>query len=174
MSEQDEASEIISATTRLNMHDTLRVRMLNARTVYGKWVYLPTNGTAKAIPVIFHFEKQKVVDLVEGSYDPVAREIQALYQIRPKRGDLPKNTDHCYAYKRPCPFFEDCKILFMGEAFLSNIDRQLHVSRDQAYVYLRGWGTTIVERTVAGKKQNLWCYIPHGPLWFDPIKGERK
>jgi len=77
--------------------------------VMGSWVYLLTCGTPKAIPVNFNFERQKTVDMVEGPVDTQAREIQTLYQLRPKWTELEKKTGHCYAYNRQCHVFESCK-----------------------------------------------------------------
>jgi hypothetical protein len=68
------------------------------------------------------------------------------------------------------PFYDGKTILFSGDALLSQLDRQLRVNRDEAYIYMRDWGTTIVERN--GHK--FWCYVQHGPLWFDPYKGKKK
>lgn len=68
------------------------------------------------------------------------------------------------------PFYDGKTITFEGDALLSQLDRQLRVSRDDAYVYMRGWGTTIVERN--GHK--LWCWKQNGPLWFDPYRGKQK
>lgn len=77
------------------------------------------------------------------------------------------------------PFYtQDSKgngsILFSGDALLSQLDRQLRVSRDQAYVYMRGWGTVVTEVTVKGKKIKLWKWVQRGPLWFDPYRGKKK
>ena len=77
-------------------------------TIVGRWIYLTTSGPAKAYPVIFAFEKQKTVDLVEGPIDSQASEIQKLYQLRPKWTELEKRTGHCYAYNRQCHVFDTC------------------------------------------------------------------
>ena len=77
-------------------------------TIVGRWIYLTTSGPAKAYPVIFAFEKQKTVDLVEGPIDSQASEIQKLYQLRPKWTELEKRTGHCYAYNRQCHVFDKC------------------------------------------------------------------
>jgi hypothetical protein len=77
------------------------------------------------------------------------------------------------AYEANAPFYDGKVIIFSGDAFLSGIDRQLRIERDQAYVYLRNWGTTVIEKDVKGKKTKLWCYVPRGPLWFDPMKGRQ-
>jgi hypothetical protein len=78
------------------------------------------------------------------------------------------------AFEANCPFYDGKVIFFSGDGFLSQIDRQLRIERDQAYIYLRNWGVQIVEHTVKGKKQKVWCFIPTGPLWFDPYKGKQK
>lgn len=72
-----------------------------------------------------------------------------------------------------CPYWDGKVIWFSGDGFLSQIDRQLRIERDQAYVYLRNWGVQIVKHTVKGKEVKLWCYIPNGPLWFEPMKGKQ-
>lgn len=72
------------------------------------------------------------------------------------------------------PFYDGKHIIFSGDALLNQIDRQLHATRDQAYVYMRGWGTVITEETVKGKKVKLWKWVQHGPLWFDPYRGKKK
>lgn len=77
------------------------------------------------------------------------------------------------AQEAGAPFFDGGNIIFSGDALLSQLDRQLRVDRDEAYVYLRNWGTTLVERELKGKKIKLWCYVPRGPLWFDPMKGRQ-
>lgn len=81
--------------------------VLGARAVSGRWVYLPTPGGA--YPVDFTFEKSKVVDLVEGRLDTAAREVQTLYKIRPKWTDLPKSTNHCFDFRRECPYKAECR-----------------------------------------------------------------
>jgi hypothetical protein len=68
------------------------------------------------------------------------------------------------------PFYDGKTIVFEGDALLSQLDRQLRVSRDDAYVYLRAWGTTQIEREGA----KLWCWKQNGPLWFDPYRGKQK
>lgn len=68
------------------------------------------------------------------------------------------------------PFYDGKTIVYEGEALLSQLDRSLRVNRDDAFVYLRGWGTTIIERN--GHK--LWCWKQNGPLWFDPYRGKQK
>ena len=78
-------------------------------TVHGKWVYLTTKGAARALPVDFIFERQKVVDFIEGPVDKQASKLQQLYQIRPKWTDLEKNTSFCYAFGRQCPHFDECQ-----------------------------------------------------------------
>lgn len=77
-------------------------------TIVGRWIYLTTSGTPKAYPVIFTFEKNKTVDLVEGPIDSQASEIQKLYQLKPKWTELEKRTEHCYAYNRQCHVFDKC------------------------------------------------------------------
>jgi hypothetical protein len=68
------------------------------------------------------------------------------------------------------PFYDGKTITWEGDALLSQFDRQLRVNRDEAFVYLRGWGTTIIEKD--GKK--FWCWKQNGPLWFDPYRGKQK
>lgn len=72
------------------------------------------------------------------------------------------------------PYYDGKAILFSGDALLNQLDRQLRINRDQAYVYMRGWGTLQVEETVKGKKVKLWKWVQNGPLWFDPYRGKKK
>lgn len=80
------------------------------------------------------------------------------------------SDDFDQAMEANCPFYDGTFIWFNGDALLSQLDRQLRVERDDAYVYMRGWGTLIMEKE--GKK--LWCWRQNGPLWFDAKKGSRK
>lgn len=72
------------------------------------------------------------------------------------------------------PFYNGKTIVFSGDALLSQLDRQLRIPRDEAYIYMRGWGTMINDYTVKGETRKLWVWKQNGPLWFDPYKGKRK
>ena len=74
------------------------------------------------------------------------------------------------AMEANCPFYDGKRILFSGDALLSQLDRQSRISRDDAYVHMRNWGTIMV--TEHGRK--LWCWVQKEPLWFDAHKGKRK
>lgn len=78
------------------------------------------------------------------------------------------------AMEANCPFYDGKTIIFSGDALLSQFDRQLRITRDQAYVYMRGWGTSMIEKQVKGRKTHLWCWVQKGPLWFDPYKGKKQ
>ena len=82
-------------------------RHQRAKAVRGKWVYLPTKG-GNAVPIEASFDRNKVLDYVEGTLDPVAGHLQQLYREQPKWHELPKNPGHCFAWGRKCPKYDEC------------------------------------------------------------------
>jgi hypothetical protein len=72
------------------------------------------------------------------------------------------------------PFYDGKTITFSGDKLMSQLDRQLGIKRDQVYIIMRNWNTSVVERAVKGKKVQLWCWVQNGPLWFDPATKGKK
>jgi hypothetical protein len=79
------------------------------------------------------------------------------------------------AFSRGIPYYDSKHIIFHGDEFLTLIDRQIaRLPREKTWAYMRDAGCVIVERTIDERKVKFWCYVPDGPLWFDPEKGQQK
>jgi len=91
-----------------------------AHLVNGLWLYLPTKGKPIAHPVRLAFDRAQVADVVE-SIDCTAKEVQALYQIRPKSHDVTPNRKACNAFGG-CPHrnTEHCQPPALEELFMSD------------------------------------------------------
>lgn len=99
--------EELQEDAQANLYAYEAYTALGCGEVHGDWVYLPARGKVKRVE--FELEESRVFDIVEGRLDPVAKEIQQLYQIRPKWQELETRTGYCYAFKKQCPRFDACK-----------------------------------------------------------------
>lgn len=66
--------------------------------VDGKWVYMATKGAPKATPVSITFDRARVEGHVE-EIDVHAKQVQTLYQLRPKASELTPNYATCDKYR---------------------------------------------------------------------------
>lgn len=83
-------------------------------------------------------------------------------------------SDFDEAMANESPYYDGKSITFSGDKLMSQLDRQLGIARDQVYIIMRNWNTTIVERKVKGKSVQLWYWLQNGPLWFDPTSKGKK
>lgn len=111
----------------------------------------------------------EMMEVTEAATDTQMRD-RVIKQFQNWCAQATVTDDFDAAMEANCPYYDGKRILFSGDALLSQLDRQLRVSRDDAYVYMRGWGTLMIEEH--GRK--LWCWIQKGPLWFDAYKGKKK
>lgn len=115
----------------------------------------------------------EMMEVTEAAADTQMRD-RVIKQFQNWCGQACVTDDFEASMEANCPFYDGKVIYFSGDALLSQIDRQLRISRDEAYVIMREWGTVQVDKTVKGKTAQLWCWVQKGPLWFDPYKGKRQ
>ena len=70
------------------------------------------------------------------------------------------------------PFFAGNMIIFDPDKFMSNVDKQLRLSRDKTWIYMKDWGCHQAEYIIHGKKRNFWVYLvsKKEDLWFETEK----
>jgi hypothetical protein len=71
------------------------------------------------------------------------------------------------AIENKAPHWNGRSVMFLGDDFLGQIDRQFRITRQQAWHYLSELGVYQDKVTIEGKKVPVWRYDPEGELWFD-------
>lgn len=115
------------------------------------------------------YEHLEMMEVTEAGTDTQMRD-RVIKSFQHWCGQCCVVDDFDAAMEANAPYYDGKTIVFSGDALLSQLDRQLRIDRDAAYVYMRDWGTTMVQRG----DMKLWCYVQKGPLWFDPYKGKQK
>jgi hypothetical protein len=79
------------------------------------------------------------------------------------------------AVERGLPYFDGKNIIFRGDEFMMQVDRQLNkLPRNQTWAIMRDHGCVMIEHMIENVKMPFWCWVADGrPLWFNPDKGEQ-
>lgn len=121
---------------------------------------------------IFMKDVLERMEIEEAAADTQMRDRIIRIFMRFAEGTTTESLD--VAVDRALPYLEGKNLIFNGDDFMQIVDRAFtRLPREKTWAYMRDWGCVLVEREVGGHKKKFWMYVPDGPLWFEPDKGEQ-
>ena len=92
-----------------NIYAGVTMQRFGKSRAYLQWNYVTMRGRSQSRPTSIWRTKTEVEEFMGTVADPVARQIQQLYKLRPKAKELPANTAACESYGG-CPFRAHCNL----------------------------------------------------------------